>query len=86
MEDTDIQDESGFLPIEQVLKGLKIEALAEEDVAVEAIVLIKSVNPKEAKPCWGYRATEGLTYIEALGALEFSKEVLLDDLLTDIEP
>lgn len=78
-----------FRPIGELLPGLEIEDLEDGDIAVDAIVLIKVVNPDDVKPGWYQRATPGLTAMESLGALTAAqgteRDALVDSFRRDEE-
>lgn len=67
------------LPISDVLKGLEIHALEPGDTAIEAFVLIKSLDA-EGDVAWAYRTTNRLNREELLGALTVQVAVLTKEL------
>lgn len=53
-------------PIAEVLPGLEIHELEPGDTAIEAFVLIKSID-RDGDITWGYRTTNRLNREELLG-------------------
>ena len=70
------------LPIEQVLRGLEISAIPSGWTAVDAVCMVKCLNP-EGKPMWALRLTEGINEEELLGTLMIHTELLKRDMLAD---
>ncbi|MGC9668671.1 hypothetical protein ACNTMW_19200 [Planosporangium sp. 12N6] len=73
---------TGYLPIEQVLGGLKIEALSGGEVPMEAFTLIKVCRP-DGSLGWAWRATKAPNREELLGALLVQTDLLRSELLSD---
>lgn len=67
------------LPIEQVLRGLELHPLLENETALEAFVLIKTLDA-DGEPSWAYRTTHRLNREELLGALIVHADVLRREL------
>jgi hypothetical protein len=70
------------LPIEQVLGGLKIHALGDGEIPIEAFVLIKVCAP-DGSTAWSYRTTTPPNRAELLGALLVHTDLLRRDLLSE---
>ncbi|TDN92569.1 hypothetical protein [Microbacterium sp. BK668] len=67
------------VPIGGVLAGLEIHPLEPGDTAIEAFVLVKSLD-KDGRIAWGYRTTSALNREELLGALVVQVAVLKKEL------
>ncbi len=67
------------VPIAEVLSGLEIHALEPGDTAIEAFVLIKTLDAS-GDVSWGYRTTNRLNREELLGALTVQVAVLTKEL------
>ena len=67
------------VPIEQVLRGLELHPLVEGETAIEAFVLVKSLD-NEGHTSWSYRTTNRLNREELLGALQVQVDVLRKEL------
>lgn len=63
------------VPIEQALAGLEVHPLEEGETAIEAFVLVKTLNA-EGEATWAYRTTNRLNREELLGALTVQVAVL----------
>lgn len=59
-------------PIGEVLNGIEIAPLDDGDVALEALLLVKTVDD-EGRVCWVERMTDGLHQLEWLGAVTAAK-------------
>lgn len=69
-------------PIDEVLRGLAIHPLEPGWTALEAFVLIKSLDDAGTST-WSYRTTNKLNREELLGALTIQVEVLRRELLDE---
>jgi hypothetical protein len=54
------------VPIEQALAGLEVHPLEEGETAIEAFVLVKTLNA-DGEATWAYRTTNRLNREELLG-------------------
>ena len=67
------------LPLDQVLSGLAVHPLEPGETAIEAFLLIKTLDA-EGSPSWAYRTTNRLNREELLGALSVQVAVLTKEL------
>jgi hypothetical protein len=71
-------------PVGEVLRGLAIGPLPESWTALDAVCMVKCLNP-DGHPMWSYRATDGINDEELLGALVMAIELLKSDMLSNWE-
>lgn len=61
-------DEEVYVSAEQVVSGLRLMALPDGCVPIEAIVIIQAMDAN-GHSSWRSRYTEGLSHIETVGAM-----------------
>lgn len=67
------------VPVAQVLPGLEVHELQDRETAIEAFLLIKTLDG-EGHTSWAYRTTSRLNREELLGALSVQVAVLTKEL------
>ncbi|TDT61696.1 hypothetical protein EDF20_2991 [Frigoribacterium sp. PhB116] len=67
------------VPLEQALAGLEVHPLEAGETAIEAFVLVKTLD-SEGETGWAYRTTNRLNREELLGALTVQVAVLAKEL------
>ena len=67
------------VPVADVLAGLELHPLEQNETAIEAFVLVKLLDA-EGHTGWSYRTTNALNREELLGALEVQVAVLKKEL------
>jgi len=67
------------VPIDQALTGLEVHPLEAGETAIEAFVLVKTLDA-EGETTWAYRTTNRLNREELLGALTVQVAVLTKEL------
>ena len=67
------------VPIKQALAGLEVHPLEEGETAIEAFVLVKTLNA-DGEATWAYRTTNRLNREELLGALTVQVAVLTKEM------
>jgi len=67
------------VPVEEVLRGLEVHPLLPGDTAIEAFLLIKTLDA-DGVVSWAYRTTNRLNREELLGALSVHVAVLTEEL------
>lgn len=67
------------VPIDQALAGLEVHPLEDGETAIEALVLVKTLDA-QGETGWSYRTTNGLDREELLGALTVQVAVLTKEL------
>ncbi|WP_345802875.1 hypothetical protein AAIB33_07275 [Microbacterium sp. AZCO] len=67
------------VPIADALSGLEVHPLEKGETAIEAFVLIKTLD-RDGNVSWGYRTTNRLNREELLGALVVQVAVLKKEL------
>jgi hypothetical protein len=67
------------VPIAEALAGLEVHPLVPGDTAIEAFLLIKTLDA-DGRPSWSYRTTNRLNREELLGALTVHVAVLTKEL------
>lgn len=67
------------VPIDQALAGLEIHPLEEGETAIEAFVLLKTLDAN-GETSWAYRTTNRFNREELLGALTVQVAVLSKEL------
>src|SRR4051794_19424768 len=82
--DADPVSEEQRRPIGEVLGGLGIHPLSEEEEAVEAFVLLK-VRTKNGDTSWSYRTTGEPNREELLGALLVQADLIRHELRSEWE-
>jgi hypothetical protein len=70
------------VPISEVLSGLNVHPLEPGETALEAFVLIKTLDAG-GDPAWAYRTTNRLNREELLGALIVQVDVLRHELRSE---
>lgn len=56
-------------PIGEVLPGIEVPPMDEGYIAIDAFMLIKTLN-EEGSPIWMLRTTKGISTVELIGALD----------------
>ena len=79
-----MSDDSPRKPIAEVLSGLDVHALEPGWTALEAFLLIKTLDA-EGNTAWAYRTTHQLNREELLGALVVHTALLRRELLAEWE-
>lgn len=67
------------MPVAEVLPGLEVHELQPGETAIEAFVLIKTLDA-DGHTSWSYRTTNRLNREELLGALSVQLAVLTKEL------
>lgn len=79
-----MQAEGEPQPIGEVLAGIEIRTFSDEFTPMEAFVLVKGMGAK-GHVSWGWRATDGMSAEELIGALVVQVELQRDSLIEFIE-